>query len=77
MDYSNLKLQEYFIHSDMNIAQCNLLFALRAASVTNTVTFHVQNVWTLVVKILNSHILDCKTLLSGENIHVKIRKPEE
>ena len=78
INYSNLKLQDYFIHSDMNIAQCNLLFALRAR--ITPVKCNYRNKYDDLScptcmdpssEDSQLHLLHCKTLLSGENILVK------
>ena len=76
--YSNLKLQDYFMHSDMNIAQCNLLFALRARMTEVKCNFRNKyNDLSCPICMDPSsedsqlHLLHCKTLLRGENVLVK------
>ena len=76
--YQYLKLQEYFLPSNMNTKQCNLLFALRARMIPVKCNF--KNSYSdLTCPVCNNsnrqdsqlHILQCKTLLDGENILVK------
>ena len=76
--YQYLKLQEYFLPSNMNIKQWNLLFAQRAPMIHVKCNF--KNSYSdLTCPVCNDsnyrdsqlHILQCKTLLNGENILVK------
>ena len=78
INYSNLKLQDYFIQSNMNTAQCNLLFALRARMTAVKCNFR-NNYYDLSCPICmdpNSedsqlHLMHCNTLMNGENILMK------
>ena len=78
INYSNLKLQDYFIHSDWHIAQCNLLFVLRA-HITPVKCNYCNKFDDLSCPICMDpssedsqlHLLYCKTLFSGEYILVK------
>ena len=78
--YTTLQLQKYFLSANMNIKQRNLLFALRAHMVPVKCNFRrsYEDLTCPVCKDTNeqdsqSHLLQCKILLMGENILVKNR----
>ena len=78
LSYNDLKIQDYFLYKDMNIKQRNLLFSLRARMLPVKCNFRKKydDLTSPVCLDKNkqdtqSHILECKVLLKGENILVK------
>ena len=78
INYNYLNIQDYFLPANMNVTQCNLLFALRARMAAVKCNFRNKYDDLTCPVCMDSkyedtqlHLLDCKTLLSGTNILVR------
>ena len=78
INYKNLNIQDYFLPGNMNVTQCNLLFALRARMAAVKCNFRNKYEDLTCPVCADSkyedtqlHLLECKTLLNGTNILVR------
>ena len=78
LNYTQLKLQDYFLPNAMSIKQCNLLFSLRADMVNVRRNFK-HSFTDMICPICHDstqldtqpHILQCVKLLENENLMMK------
>ena len=80
INYSQLKMQSYFLPNKMTVKQCNLLFSLRARMVQ--VRINYKNSYTeLFCPVCKDptkqdnqqHLLFCKKLMENENLVIKTK----